>query len=302
LLVSVGNSSYNDGFESALNNDYNDFKSVKDEYSVSSYDAFEKAYFDYYLLVQDYSNASTVEDRQEIENNIIRQMTTVQALRNDFTKSEKLRLEGKKNIQIIVANGEYLKGDIEFLNISEAYSTLLYGETAVFNISIADFDLNKVDKTAEISESGLKNVSSVIGLTFNTNKVITGDEDITFTVPLKIKLPIGDYKKVSCVMAVVDNEGNTTYTNLSIVEYTSYIVVNMPQSKGVITIVLAEDNNKNLLWLLTLLIIPIGIGAYCVIILFKKKNAQKKIEKDIETKRIIDEKNANEIKNKRQNA
>lgn len=272
LIVTTG--SYDAGFETAVNNKINEIERVDGIFSPYILKNLADEYANYYLKVQEYEQESDEEKKEIIATKIQAQKNVIYKLLGEYADIRTLAENGVRDFNLNVINSEYLAG-VAIGNVNDAYTTLLWGEVATFTITLADFDLRKIDKTTEIEASGLINASKVLNLTFTTTNSVDGEADITFTEPIEIRLPISDYKKVAAVVTRVDNQGATTIEKLQITEYKSYILVHMPYSKGVISVVFGEKAISPYYWLFTLAIIPIGIGIYFIV---KKINKNKQIK------------------------
>lgn len=293
---------YNSDFESALENAFEEFESVADYYTKESFDTFKKAYYDYKYYVQEYASSGT-DEKDKWEKSIKERMKTLTALMKDFSDNEKLRAAGEKNIEIEIANKEFLDGDIELINVAEAFPELLYGQTTFFNFSLAEFDNSNESKKEEIRKSGLTNITKMLSITLSTMQ-LSGKTDKVLVAPLKIKVPMKNYGKIVCIIKTYDEDGGEVYKTAEIKEYKSYIIINMPNSNGVITVCFGEEENEDLLWLLVLLIIPLGLAMFFIIrhskIKKNKANEQKKKEYELKQAEQLKEKNNKPIpKNKK---
>lgn len=295
LIVTLG--SYNKDFESAVNNTIEEIERASELFSPYILSDLTDAFATYYLYVQAFYEAGSDTTAQaNAEAKIDAQRIVITDLIYDYTQIRTLAENGQKDYSLTIINEEYLSG-IELVEVENSYEALLYGETATFTIALAEYDTSKVDKTAEMLASGINNISKVLGLTLATSNSIKGEVNITFTSPLQIKVPVSDYGAVSCVVKITDSEGNVTYENLEITEYTTYILINMPYSQGVITLMTSENNGNRLLWLLLLLIVPVGAGVFLVVIKIKK-DKQKKLQQEIVENSEESEKTAYNPKNK----
>jgi hypothetical protein len=282
LIVSFNSSSYNVDFESAVNNAIDEL-SATDVYSSYLLSSLEEAYAQYYLLVQEWDETTDEDTLEELEADIEEQILVCTDIESDIAYARTLYNIGVKDYELNIINEEYLEG-IELINVESAYGMLLYGETATFTIVLADYDINKVDKSAEIEVSELKNVTDVLDLTFSTVNNINEDE-IIFDTPLQIKVPITDYGSVSCVVKIIDENGNEVIEKLDYTEYSGYITIDMPYADGVISIIIGDSTFNKLWYLLFLLVIPIGICIFFVVRNKKKKDENAKILAENEIKK-----------------
>lgn len=281
LIVTFG--SYDASFESAVNNTLAQIERAKEIFSPYILKNMTDGYASYSSLVQSYYAEGDEVKRQKITDQISAQKVAVYKLMGDYANVRTLAENGVRDYNLKVVNPEYLEEGVYVGNVNAAYTALLYGEVANFTIALADFDLKKVDKKAEIAAAEIIKAERVLGLTLETVNSVTGDVDITFTAPIDIRLPLKDFKAVSAVVKrTID--GVDTFEKLKITEYKNYILVHMPYSKGVISVVLGQKAVSPFYWFFTLLVLPFGAGIFVLVKLLKKKNLAKKeqLEKEMQ--------------------
>lgn len=269
LIAAFG--SYDASFESAVNNALHELERAKDVFSPHILKNLTDEFATYGIRVQEFQEA---QDRTNAAAKVEIQKNVIYNLLKEYANVRTLAENGVRDFNLKIINSEYLNG-VSIGNVNKAYTTLLYGEVANFTIALADFDLRLFDKTKEIEASGLKNAKRVLSLTLETNNSQKGDVDITFTSPLDIRIPIANYKAVSAVVKLIDENGNERLEKLDITEYRSYFMVHMPYSKGVVSVVFGEKIISPYYWFFTLLVIPIAIGLFFLFRHTKKKKLEK---------------------------
>lgn len=269
LIAAFG--SYDASFESAVNNALHELERAKDVFSPHILKNLTDEFATYGIRVQEFQEA---QDKTNAAAKVEIQKNVIYNLLKEYANVRTLAENGVRDFNLKIINSEYLNG-VSIGNVNKAYTTLLYGEVANFTIALADFDLRLFDKTKEIEASGLKNAKRVLSLTLETNNSQKGDVDITFTSPLDIRIPIANYKAVSAVVKLIDENGNERLEKLDITEYRSYFMVHMPYSKGVVSVVFGEKIISPYYWFFTLLVIPIAIGLFFLFRHTKKKKLEK---------------------------
>lgn len=274
LIVAIG--SYDEGFESAVINKLNELERAGELFSPYLIKNMSDEFAKYCQRVQEFYEATEAQ-RVEIVAEINKQKNAIYTLLGDYARIRTLAENGVRDYEVKLINTEYMPG-VTVGNVNTGYTALLWGEKATFTIALADFDLKKTDKSAEIAASGLIDVKRVMNLTLSTRNSVTGDVKTTFTSPIEIQLPAKDYKAVSAMVVNIDENGAKTFETLEVIEYKNYVGIQMPYSDGVITVVFGKKKISPFYWFFTLLVIPAGAGAYFVIKKLKKKKAEKLAE------------------------
>lgn len=302
LILEFLSASYNADFESAAKNSIDELKLYKDYYTPSLLDRLEDGFAAYYLYVQQYDSAdesAKVTTKTRVES----QISTVTSIMGEYAKAKEFFGKGVKDFSLEIINPEYIEG-VKISNAEKAYASLLYGEKALFTLILAEFDLSKVDKSEEISFSKIRNADRVINITLNTKNSVEGEINKNFEEPLFIKAPIKNYGKAECILKIDNGDGSYSFKKLEFDEYNNYILIKMPQSYGVITIITGKNRNAYL-WFFTLLLIPIGVAVFFTVKNIKVKKSEKiasDIEKDGNVKEIIyNPKNKSKKKSKKKN-
>lgn len=269
-LAENNNRKFDEGFESAFKNALNYLDDNAVLYSPSVKANLENAYYDYYMQVQ--------KSDQTSDDAIIVEMNKTLPYLTEFARLKTLQQSGKREWLIKVTNKEYVNGEITLANADTALSTLLYGEKATVNVTLALFNPSRVNKRVEMQAAGVKNCKEILSFTINyTKNSIEFNEQ--FNVPLQISVPLTGYKNIKAVINIPSEDGSYAIKTIDINEYNDYIVLNTTYSYGTISLFIDEKTNSPLLWLLTLLIIPVGLFIFAMIKIISK-NKNKKVEKN----------------------
>lgn len=267
------NIKYDEGFESAFTNALIYLEDNK-LYAPSVHSNLEKAYYGYYMIVQDSKASET--DKYEAKNIALPYLT-------EFARLKKLEEASKKEYTLSVTNSEYVDGEISLINADIALDAILYGEKATININLALFDALKVDRTKEMQVAGVANCRQILSLNLSSSK--NGAEyNAEFFKPLQISVPLTNYQNVKATISIPLGDGSFDIKVVDIIYYKDYIVLNASHSYSTINVFIDEESNKSLLWLLTLLVIPVTVGVFAIIKITKNKKKNLEGDNDKPTK------------------
>lgn len=262
-LAENNNTSYDLGFESAVKNALSYLKDNVN-YNEKVRADLEKSYYDYYMVIQ--KADSTTKQKEDAKEVALYYLT-------EYARLKKLESAGEKEWSLYVVNTEYLSGEISLKNVNTAFADLKYGEKAKISITLATFDPKKVDKSSEMAIIGVEKCREIVSFTLSTE--VNSELYLSkLTSPLQIAVPYGDYKNLKATITFLDENGNEVIEEVDITEYKDYIVLNSDYSYGTINLFVDNNLNNPLLWLLTLLILPLGGGVTVVIINIKKKKSK----------------------------
>ncbi len=262
-IAENNNTSYDLGFESAVKNALN-YLEDNDLYNAKVRADLEKYYYEYYMTIQ--KEDSTTKQKEDAKAVALAYLT-------EYARLKKLENSGDKEWSLSVINKEYLTGEITLKNASTAFGELKYGEQAKITMTLALFDPEKVDKSLEMAVVGVGKSREILSFTLNT-QINNEDYQAKLTSPLIIAVPYSDYKNLKATITYLDDNNNETIKEVDITRYKDYIILNSEYSYGTINLFVDNDLSNSLLWLLTLLIIPLG-GAVAAIIIYKKKKKSK---------------------------
>lgn len=265
------NIKYDEGFESAVINALT-YLEGNELYATSVKANLEKAYYDYYMAIQ-VANAK--------EEDIIAEKNKTLPFLTEYARLKTLEQAKTKEYTLKISNGEYVAGEITLSNANTALASLLYGEKAIININVASFDPNKIDKYVEMQAAGIKRCKEILSFTITYSKNNIEFKE-AFTNPLQIAVPLSNYKNIKAIINIPNDDNSYTIKTIDITRYNDYIVLNTPYSYGTISLFIDENTNNPLLWLLTLLVIPVGLFIFAVIKVInknKKKNLEGKNDK-----------------------
>lgn len=260
-LFSYSGASYDEGFESAVKNKLNELKS-DDVYSSDLISRLEKAYNEYFFAIQDTSvSDSEIKKLQDVCYGILKEIHNIQEGKK----------EGLKDVTVKNFNTEYLGGEIT-LTSSSALPTK-YGDNAVFTVTVAEYDLKKVDKTAAVKFGNIKNALYVISVTTElTVKSETITEKCDGTVCLSVPWKDEGGKKLKCVQTAAGEE--TVYSDCEVIYGRDRAEIYISYPTGVLDIFVVSE--KDLTWLWSLTALPVVALAIAVPIIIKKKKSNKK--------------------------
>lgn len=259
------NIKYDEGFESALKNALTYLES-SELYLPSVYENLKNAYYEYYMAIQ--QEGATEGQKEQAKNKALPYLT-------EFSRLKQLEQSHQKEYTLKITNSEYVKGEITLANVDIALSNVLYGEKVAIGIALAVFDPHTVERGAEMQVAGIANCEEILSLSLSASKDgIDYKED--FFKPLQISVPLNNYKNIKATMSIPLADGSFDIKVVDIIYYKDYIILNAPHSYGTINLFVNEVIDNSLLWLLTLLIIPLGLAVFATIKIIKNK--KKKLE------------------------
>lgn len=263
-IVEFNDTSYDAGFETAVNNKLTKLKS-DEKYSAAFVEKFSKSYDEYYFCIQS-SDATEAEIKAK--------MAVCYDYMAKIANYDKMRENGLSDVTVKNYNTEYFGGDIELINSSSF--PVKYGDNAVTTISVAMFDAKAIDKTAEKNALGIKNAKTVYATAINTEidgKTVVNRCETAAEIKIPTELKKGD---AYIVMTV---EGETKeYIVCDFVAGNGYTVVYLPYSSGVLNIFTGVKSD--LLWLWSLTAIPVIAAAAVIPIIIKKRKNVKSVKKE----------------------
>lgn len=264
-IVEFTEISHDSGFESAVGNQIESLQK-DDSFSDSVKNDLTRAYYAYYLVIQ--------ETNDELK--ITAAMNEVYKVMKYIAELNELKKAGEKEYVVRNINTEYFNGEILINNAGLAYEEQKYGEKAYYTVSVAQFDPLKADRKAEMNFLGIGKAEELYTISLG---VVNGESEIkqAFKVPLELRLPT-EFKKVTAVQTITDEEGNKTYAECAVVYGNGYTVISVPYSYGVINLFSGTSPNLRLLWLLTLIPVIAGVSVAVVFIVKKKRGQSKQID------------------------
>lgn len=259
-IVELKQTTYDKGFESAVENQISDLASY-DDFSEELKAELEKEYYTYYLLIQD--STATETEIKEAQNVVYETMAYI-------AKLQEMKAEGVKEYTVLNPYVEYFGGEIAVLNPA-VFASQKYGEKAEYIFQTAYYDPDSVDRAAEKKLLGIRNPKELYTVTFTLRK--DGEEvKEDFSEPLAVKLPF-DKGEVSVSLTYTDAEGNKTVKECKVGYGTDYTVIYLDKSYGQINIFVGSEADLRWLWFLT--VIPVAAVIAVTVILIRRKKRQK---------------------------
>ncbi len=254
-IVEFNDVSYDAGFETAVSNKLTKLKS-DEKYSTTFVEKFQKSYDEYYFCIQS-------SDVTEAE--IKAKMSVCYDYMAKAANYDKMRENGLSDVIVKNYNTEYFGGDIELINSSSF--PVKYGDNAVMTVSVAKFDGKTIDKTAEKKALGIKTAKTVYAASINTEvdgKTVVSKCETYAEIKIPTELKKGD----AYIVMTVDGD-TKEYIVCDYVVGNGYTVVYLPYSSGVLNIFTGVKSD--LLWLWSLMVIPVIAAAAVIPIIIKKK-------------------------------
>lgn len=246
-------------------------------FNQKAYKELDDLYSSYRILVQAVNGDSLSaeeekETRNKIESDVLPKLHSKYLELSVYFDTIKGPVDKNEFVNVTTTNEEYLINPIEVLNAGSVFNKFLYGEDLFINFIIGDFDPKMVNKTEVIRESGISSADRILTLNVTTENGYGDDYGDSLNDYLKIKMTFPKNDKVVVVQETIV-DGMRYMKQLKVQDYNNYSVIYAIRGNGTINIVMAGSRtNNNLYWLLTLLIIPIGL---VVFVGFKKKKAKK---------------------------
>lgn len=270
LIVEFTETSYNADFESAVENTLANLKSNSfyADFSDGLYNSLSEAYYSYYLLIQDVSaSESDIKEAQNACYDIMKYIALLKEMKN----------EGKKETVVVNLNTEYLGGDITLGNAGYAFGSQKYGEVAYYTLSVAQYDLSRVDRKEAMAFLGISGADTLYTLSLSL-ALGTVSVETAFDEALEVILPV-EFKDVAAVQTVTLADGTTERYELNVVYGNGSTVIFLPYTYGTVDIFVGEKVGFNLLWLI--LIVPLSVAAVALAVVFAVKRVKlKKIDSE----------------------
>ena len=119
------------------------------------------------------------------------------------------------------------------------------------------------DRGTQLAKTKMEYATDVYAIYVETTTKDAYKVRQAFSVPLVLKMTLGAYDSIAAVQEVYDVNGNVTYYDCIVVEYTDGTMsVEVPQTAGTVYIFLDSGKRENkLYWLFSLTAIPLLVGA-----------------------------------------
>ena len=251
--------SYDSDFESAVENYIDAIDAGRyDDFSDAVKESLKKAYYEYYLLIQDSESTDTdIQNAMQVCRDAMRRI-------RDLSDMKK---KGAKEITVRTINSEYFGGDVVVTNHITAFTRQKYGEAAAYTIGVAYFTPNIVNRDNEMNFLKINSAEGIY--TLNVGMTLDGAEvREKYDLPLGLQVPQG-FDNVVAVQTVTDDEGVNHYYECEILYGNGYTIVYAPYSYGTVNLFI---NGKNsLLWLWSLSAIPVIAAVILTVVAVKRK-------------------------------
>ena len=259
-IVELKETTYDKGFESAVENQITELQSY-DDFSEELKAELEKEYYTYFLLIQN-SEASETEIK-EAQNVVYETMAYIAELK-------KMKAEGVKEYTVLNPYVEYFGGNIEIRN-SAVLASQKYGEKAEYIFQTSYYNPDGVDRTEEKKVLGISSAKELYTVNFTLRKDGTEVRE-EFSEPLLVKMPF--YKgEVSVSVTYFDENGQKTVEKCKVGYGTDYTTIYLDKSFGQINIFIGSKADLRWLWFLT--VIPVAAVIAVTVILIRRKKRQK---------------------------
>lgn len=183
-----------------------------------------------------------------------------------------------------IINGESYGGVTAENFDADSLPTVRVGDTAKLLVSLASFNVADMDSAIRTLPEASEGANKALAISLSVSTASKGSlTPYIFPEAVEISVPMSQGYGTVAAYAKVERNGTVSYEKLSVTKKTDSVTIDVKNSnakiyflyeQGSIESDKEESGNKKLLWLLVLLVLPVGAGvlAFCFYRKKKKRN------------------------------